>query len=166
MEPAFPRTARVASHLHLAPKWWIRSDGEHTVDPNWERGMYIWCHERMRKAVSPGVAIVDVVWNGTATVIRSAWIVKDKSGENVLRFDRYYFVAPEKPPIVYRRGHFRSPPAGAKLEGGELRHLWQRVLDRYESLSVDARPKIIEPDDWRRMCETATERLGVRHKCH
>jgi len=165
MSRDIPQTARVASHLHGIPKWWIRSPGEHTVDPNWERGEYLRCHGKMREAVGPGAAILDVVWNGSATIVRSAWVVADKRGDDVLRFTRFYFVPRDGPFVVYRNSHFRSPPAGAILEGDRLKDKWRQIAKEYEFLSAGARPRIFELDDWHRMCSVAEEKLSLPHKC-
>ncbi len=128
--------------------------------------MYVWCHEKMRRAVKPKVAVLDVVWNGTGTVVRSAWVVANKSGDNVLRFNRYYFAMHDEPPVAYREGRFRSPPAGAILEGEGLQRVWREIDERYESLPIGARPSIFNPDDWLRMCKVAQERLTTTHRCH
>lgn len=54
---------------------------------------------------------------------------------------------------------------GAILDGEDLRAVWQKITERYESLPVGVRPSIFDPDEWLQMCKIAEERLATRHSC-
>jgi hypothetical protein len=120
-----PAAARVAFHKRDPDKWWIRDLNNHPMDPGWERGEYSVCHAEMRQRLNRNDALLDVVWDGQRSVIRSAFIVAGKK-RNKLRFHQYYFV--KKRPIVYAKYPFRTNP-GIQLKGKNLQRLWKRIDD-------------------------------------
>lgn len=123
------------------------------MDPGWERGEYSLCHADMRSVVKQGEAVIDVVWDGSRTVVRSAFIVAGNQGGR-LTFERYYFVRQGRRPIVYSRRPFRTR-WGTRLRGQWFLHLWARINASYELVQAGARPRFHPPSDWIRMCSVS-----------
>jgi hypothetical protein len=156
-----PTAARVAFHKHDSKKWWIRDLKNHPMDPGWERGEYGFCHSKMRRRLQKDNALLDVVWDGKRSVIRSAFIVTGKK-RNKLRFRQYYFV--KKRPIVYAKYSFPTNQ-GIPIEGKDLEHLWTRISNQYQLCKARTKPGSVEIDDWNRMKIASRNCRRAKHRC-
>lgn len=156
-----PKLGRVAFHKHDPQDWRIRDLNNHPMDPGWERGQYSVCHADMRKLLRRDNAVIDVVWDGHRSVVRSAFVVSGKKG-NRLTFRGYYFA--KNRPITSRSYSFRTN-TGIPLEGETLWKLWRRISSEYELCKVGSRPRTIEINDWERMIETSHKCQKAKHRC-
>src|SRR5437660_12180834 len=97
----------ILTHKRDERDWRLRRfrdrDDNQPIDPSWETGSYIACHEDARASVTKGVMIFDVVYvNGTG-VVRSAFQITRTEGEGahrVLHFEKFWYPGDQARPVI------------------------------------------------------------------
>lgn len=140
-------------------KWRLRSLENHPLDPGWERGEYSKCHSDMRERVAEGEVIFDVVKREGEKVIRSAFVV-DSKDENVLEFEEFYFLDGSWKDGIHPE-ELGKPQTrwGVKVDKDKYFDL-MNVSDFYNLYEAAKKPKSIDEKDWKRMVETAYEKIN------
>ena len=162
----------ILTHKRADRDWRLRrfrdKDDNHPIDPNWETGSYIACHEDARATIRPGVMIFDIVYVDGRGVIRSAFQVRDAHGDvanRVLHFDRFWYPGPQAK-LVTALNAIRSTryPEGRTAEQVEslINQLRSSGYIEYETGQI---PSALNSSDWNAMVEAGRRALGRRHSC-
>lgn len=161
-------------HVHDKQDWRLRRfrsrrmKENHPVDPNWETGRYMRCHEDARDKMKPGLMIFDVVFLDGRRVVRSAFKIRrarrHKSGR-ILYFSKFWYptssvqaaLAPPGPPRTRHPQKLGEEEAESLI--GEMR------AAGYHEYKSGQTPWNINSEDWKYMMEKARNSLGTKHVC-
>jgi hypothetical protein len=162
-----PMKGLVVPHRRDYANWRLRAFREtrdnHPIDPAWELGQYMACHEDLRKKVqnefgSYRHVIFDCVWDRRtkAMVIRSAFEISKVKGKRLI-YDEFWFCdgVPRKSPSP----HMMRTQYGKELEREQTLHLLNEIKSSraYVRYKAPARkpPKSISSADWNSMIRAA-----------
>ena len=153
--------------------WRLRDMIGHPIDPCWERGEYIVCHEKLRDKARKGDILFDLVYpNGIIkkpTIIRSAFILESKNKhKKSTKYNGFFFKFPE---FFFADGEPIKSKNMRNYEGlswKEARELLDKILKNpsYTKYNAGEKPVSIKMELWEKMKNIAINKLIEKDFLH